>query len=108
MNFAEATLNAKPLEDHEGNDYLRDESGFGVRMNGYYTVEELQVKVAQLQDANLHYSTQPITSKEQFLNILRAFAPVQPCAIRRMKEVNNQQNNQNLFAACDELGISYR
>lgn len=42
-------------EDQGDHDYLRDETGFAIHASGHYTVEELEMLVRALKEANRHF-----------------------------------------------------
>lgn len=52
MTFEQLSNGAEPFEDHDGQDYINDETGFAIYLSGHYTREELEAKLAQLKDAN--------------------------------------------------------
>ena len=55
MTFEQATGQTQSYQDQDGNDFIRDERGFAISVWGHYTVEELEMKLAQLKEANRHY-----------------------------------------------------
>ena len=56
MDFRTATGQDQSFEDQDGQDYIRDRSGFAISCAGHYTAAELRAKLAQLEEADRHYS----------------------------------------------------
>lgn len=56
MTFSEATGHEGPTYEDQGDtDYIRDDGGFAVYVSGHYTVAELEMRLAQLREANRYY-----------------------------------------------------
>lgn len=82
MNFHTITAldpNTATKQDHSDRDYIRDDKGFAIRVQGHYTVAELEQAIACLKEANKEFEASVTPARRV------------PAAARALAEAASQQ-----------------
>ena len=84
----EAEIHAECVEDHSPFTYVREDGGFAISMNGFYTEHELEWALRALQEANAFYTTKD--KWETRLQLVQAWKAFKQNPTPRLQTAINQ------------------